>query len=327
MPSLDRHAAAFRAVRTLLAAHGLSGDRLETWKDGSNLLVRPVPAPVILRVATFTGRIRRDPMPLPRARGRARDLARVARRPGDGARRRDAAGPVPRRRVGDRGVALRRPPAGVVAGPGRDARGARGPASGAARLPGRAAGLRPGRGRPRPRVRLCAEAGHHDATAVDFAARPPRHTLGAPAQARSRARAAARRRVPAQHGRRPGGPRDVDRPRGRLSRVAGVGPRGARPAHRRCVRSGRRPRRGSAGRCWTRRSRCATSRARCGTRSTTRGWRAAGELAASYAVPAIARTPRPGILRAEMHYRHYACSCPCRPARLEGVGCMRARTA
>lgn len=63
MGALDRHAGAFAAVRTLLAAHGLPGDRLETWKDGSNLLVRPVPAPVILRVATFTGRIRRDPMP------------------------------------------------------------------------------------------------------------------------------------------------------------------------------------------------------------------------------------------------------------------------
>ena len=63
MGSIDRHAAAFRAVRTLLAAHGVPGDRLETWKDGSNLLVRPVPAPVILRVATFTGRVRRDPMP------------------------------------------------------------------------------------------------------------------------------------------------------------------------------------------------------------------------------------------------------------------------
>jgi len=63
MGSLDRHAAAFRAVRTLLATHGLAGDRLETWKDGSNLLVRPVPAPVILRVTTFTGRVRREPMP------------------------------------------------------------------------------------------------------------------------------------------------------------------------------------------------------------------------------------------------------------------------
>ncbi len=63
MAALDRHSAAYRAVRTLLAAHGLPADRLETWKDGSNLLVRPVPAPVILRVATFTGRIRRDPMP------------------------------------------------------------------------------------------------------------------------------------------------------------------------------------------------------------------------------------------------------------------------
>ena len=63
MGSLDRHVPVFTAVRRLLAEHGLPGDRLEAWKDGSNLLVRPVPAPVILRVATFTGRIRRDPMP------------------------------------------------------------------------------------------------------------------------------------------------------------------------------------------------------------------------------------------------------------------------
>ena len=63
MGALDRHAAAIEAVRMLLAAHGLPGDRLEAWKDGSNLLVRPVPAPVILRVATVTGRVRGVPMP------------------------------------------------------------------------------------------------------------------------------------------------------------------------------------------------------------------------------------------------------------------------
>ena len=63
MGALDRHASAIEAVRRLLSAHGLPADRLECWKDGSNLLLRPVPAPVILRVATFTGRIRRDPMP------------------------------------------------------------------------------------------------------------------------------------------------------------------------------------------------------------------------------------------------------------------------
>jgi len=63
MGSLDRHVPALTAVRRLLAEHGLPGDRLEAWKDGSNLLVRPVPAPVILRVATFTGRVRRDPIP------------------------------------------------------------------------------------------------------------------------------------------------------------------------------------------------------------------------------------------------------------------------
>jgi hypothetical protein len=51
------------AVRALLRDHGLPDDRLEAWKDASNLLVRPFPAPVILRVATFTGRVRGDPLP------------------------------------------------------------------------------------------------------------------------------------------------------------------------------------------------------------------------------------------------------------------------
>jgi hypothetical protein len=61
--ALDRHVPVLAAVRRLLAEHGLDASRLEAWKDGSNLLVRPVPAPVILRVATFTGRVRGDPMP------------------------------------------------------------------------------------------------------------------------------------------------------------------------------------------------------------------------------------------------------------------------
>ena len=63
MGALGRHVPVLTAVRTLLREHGIAGDRLETWKDGSNLLVRPVPAPVILRVATFTGRVRGDPLP------------------------------------------------------------------------------------------------------------------------------------------------------------------------------------------------------------------------------------------------------------------------
>ncbi|HKF84348.1 MAG TPA: phosphotransferase [Candidatus Limnocylindrales bacterium] len=63
MGPLARHASALGAVRQLLERYGLPGDRLETWKDGSNLLVRPVPVPVILRVATFTGRVRGNPMP------------------------------------------------------------------------------------------------------------------------------------------------------------------------------------------------------------------------------------------------------------------------
>jgi len=63
MAPLHRHVAVLGAVRQLLEEHGLPSDRLEAWKDGSNLLVRPVPAPVILRVATFTGRVRGDPLP------------------------------------------------------------------------------------------------------------------------------------------------------------------------------------------------------------------------------------------------------------------------
>jgi Phosphotransferase enzyme family len=63
VPSLARQAAPLAAVARLLHEHGLPTGRLETWKDGSNLLVRPVPAPVIVRIATFTGRVRGDPTP------------------------------------------------------------------------------------------------------------------------------------------------------------------------------------------------------------------------------------------------------------------------
>lgn len=63
MAPLQTRLPALRAVRSLLADHGLPSDRLEAWKDGSNLLVRPVPVPVVLRVATFTGRVRGDAVP------------------------------------------------------------------------------------------------------------------------------------------------------------------------------------------------------------------------------------------------------------------------
>ena len=51
------------AVATLATTHRLRYDELVVLKDGSNLLVHLAPAPVVLRVATFTARIRLDPLP------------------------------------------------------------------------------------------------------------------------------------------------------------------------------------------------------------------------------------------------------------------------
>jgi hypothetical protein len=51
------------AVRSLATQHGLPADGLAVLKDGSNLLVHLRPAPVVMRVATFTAFIRRDPFP------------------------------------------------------------------------------------------------------------------------------------------------------------------------------------------------------------------------------------------------------------------------
>jgi len=50
------------AAATLAAEHGIAVERLAVLKDGSNLSVHLVPAPVVVRVATFTARIRGDPM-------------------------------------------------------------------------------------------------------------------------------------------------------------------------------------------------------------------------------------------------------------------------
>ncbi|HEY8989992.1 MAG TPA: aminoglycoside phosphotransferase family protein [Candidatus Limnocylindrales bacterium] len=50
------------AASALAAEHGIAVDRLAVLKDGSNLSVHLVPAPVVIRVATFTARIRGDPM-------------------------------------------------------------------------------------------------------------------------------------------------------------------------------------------------------------------------------------------------------------------------
>ena len=43
--------------------HGIRTDEPRVLKDGSNLLVHLRPAPIVVRVATFTGRIRGDPLP------------------------------------------------------------------------------------------------------------------------------------------------------------------------------------------------------------------------------------------------------------------------
>ena len=53
----------FEAAASLADEHGLRYDDIEVLKHGSNLLVRFAPAPVVLRIATFTALIRGDPLP------------------------------------------------------------------------------------------------------------------------------------------------------------------------------------------------------------------------------------------------------------------------
>ena len=56
-------ASALEAAAALAAAHQIQFNDLVVLKDGSNLLVHLAPAPVVLRIATFTARIRREPLP------------------------------------------------------------------------------------------------------------------------------------------------------------------------------------------------------------------------------------------------------------------------
>ena len=51
------------AVARLAATHRVRFDELIVLKDGSNLVVHLAPAPVVVRVATFTALIRLDPLP------------------------------------------------------------------------------------------------------------------------------------------------------------------------------------------------------------------------------------------------------------------------
>ena len=54
---------ALAAAAALAHAHRIRFEELVVLKDGSNLVVQLFPAPVVLRIATFTARIRRDPLP------------------------------------------------------------------------------------------------------------------------------------------------------------------------------------------------------------------------------------------------------------------------
>jgi hypothetical protein len=50
------------AAAALATQHGLRYDEIDVLEHGSNLLVRLAPAPVVLRIATFTALIRGDPL-------------------------------------------------------------------------------------------------------------------------------------------------------------------------------------------------------------------------------------------------------------------------
>ena len=55
--------AAVEAAVALVASHGIVSNEPRVLKDGSNLVVHLHPAPVVVRVATFTSRVRGDPLP------------------------------------------------------------------------------------------------------------------------------------------------------------------------------------------------------------------------------------------------------------------------
>jgi Phosphotransferase enzyme family len=62
-PDLAPHLTPVEAAVALGIEHGIRADDPRVLNDGSNLLVHLRPAPVVVRVATFTARIRRDPLP------------------------------------------------------------------------------------------------------------------------------------------------------------------------------------------------------------------------------------------------------------------------
>lgn len=63
LPGSGPDPSAVAAAVALGAAHGIRTEQARVLKDGSNLIVHLRPAPVVVRVATFTAAIRRDPLP------------------------------------------------------------------------------------------------------------------------------------------------------------------------------------------------------------------------------------------------------------------------
>ena len=63
IPETEPDLTPLAAVARLAATHRVRFDELIVLKDGSNLLVHLAPAPVVVRVATFTARIRLEPLP------------------------------------------------------------------------------------------------------------------------------------------------------------------------------------------------------------------------------------------------------------------------
>ncbi len=62
-PTVTGHGSPVDAALAFAAAHGLETAAPRVLKDGSNVVVHLAPSPVVVRVATFTARIRHDPRP------------------------------------------------------------------------------------------------------------------------------------------------------------------------------------------------------------------------------------------------------------------------
>ena len=60
---MDRTLTPLQAAAAFAVEHGVRADRIGVLNDGSNLLVHLAPSPIVLRIATFTGRVRHESWP------------------------------------------------------------------------------------------------------------------------------------------------------------------------------------------------------------------------------------------------------------------------